>query len=538
MADQATAFKCKFAEPENASCTSPVGTTVTSDFARPPSAEDESSTILAHNNAPATKTSQSLDGKVQHSSECLTTIDSIGSDATPGNVLRRPESEETVTSKQPRRNSTMDTKASAPFEDTEVWDRKAILSLGMTRHADTPDDLAHISSFKKQTAAVSERVPKARDFPGGQNYAFDENRCRVVVVAYQEPHSGGVGTPYLFRTYKNLHRSKDPQMKSLDRNPGPAHDIPIWEVARATSAAPTYFKPPKIDSREYLDGGFGDTNNPSLEIYDEVRRMNNNSNKCISLVISVGTGKNKKMSRWPKTKNIFGAKILNYINFAKAWASQSETQHEKMLREKAKFQFMYVRFNVEDGLDSMKLDEWKTSARAKVAVGKWVGKARKSRRSNGKADKKGQSYDGQEKGNSSGSSASSASTATEENVANKLVPEWLRPRNKTLETITKRTEEYLQNADVQQQIEECARKLVEGRRARARMDPQRWEKACFGAWYQCVVDGCPRGEKEYLDRRKMRSHLLDKHGDVYKTTGEEDIKALEATLDHFKIIVR
>ena len=38
-------------------------------------------------------------------------------------------------------------------------------------------------------------------------------------------------------------------------------DIKIWEAARATSAAPTYFKPLKVGDYELLDGGLG-ANNP------------------------------------------------------------------------------------------------------------------------------------------------------------------------------------------------------------------------------------------------------------------------------------
>jgi patatin-like phospholipase/acyl hydrolase len=38
-------------------------------------------------------------------------------------------------------------------------------------------------------------------------------------------------------------------------------DIKIWEAARATSAAPMYFKPMKVGDYELIDGGLG-ANNP------------------------------------------------------------------------------------------------------------------------------------------------------------------------------------------------------------------------------------------------------------------------------------
>ena len=79
----------------------------------------------------------------------------------------------------------------------------------------------------------------------------------------------------------------------MTRNPDLAHDIPIWEVARATSAAPTYFKTVKIDHLKYLDGGFGGYNNPTLEIFEEVRTMSNKNSGSVNLMVSVGTGRKK-----------------------------------------------------------------------------------------------------------------------------------------------------------------------------------------------------------------------------------------------------
>lgn len=55
--------------------------------------------------------------------------------------------------------------------------------------------------------------------------------------------------PVYFRTYIPKH----------GENPLP--DIKIWEAARATSAAPAYFKRIKVGSEELIDGGLG-ANNP------------------------------------------------------------------------------------------------------------------------------------------------------------------------------------------------------------------------------------------------------------------------------------
>ena len=289
-----------------------------------------------------------------------------------------------------------------------------------------------------------------------------------MVIAYQETQTGGVGKPYLFRTYKNLHISKDPAQRVLDRNPALAHDVPIWQVARATSAAPTYFKPAKIDKLEYLDGGFGSTNNPSVEIWDEVRTMNNEAKDCANLVVSIGTGKNKKISRWTSGKAWMpGSRFINYMNFAKKWASESETKHRDMLRLQKNYGFKYYRLNVETGLDEMKLDEWRARGKIRTGAGRCVGRLRAQI---GKPrEPKTTKVHPHEKGNND-STDSVNSPAPQVPTAQDLpIPQWLKPRNKTIETITRNTNNYLDREDVKKWIKECAELLVEGRRQRARM---------------------------------------------------------------------
>lgn len=56
--------------------------------------------------------------------------------------------------------------------------------------------------------------------------------------------------PAMFRSYKNPNE--------MSEFPG----IKLWQAARATSAAPSYFVPLKIDdTHEFLDGGL-QANNP------------------------------------------------------------------------------------------------------------------------------------------------------------------------------------------------------------------------------------------------------------------------------------
>ena len=75
----------------------------------------------------------------------------------------------------------------------------------------------------------------------------------------------------------------------------PKYDFPLWQVARATSAAPTYFAPARIanggdappDSWILIDGGTY-ANNPALCAYAETRQIDPDAD---ILLVSLGTGR-------------------------------------------------------------------------------------------------------------------------------------------------------------------------------------------------------------------------------------------------------
>lgn len=351
-----------------------------------------------------------------------------------------------------------------------------------------------------------------------------------VVLSYQRQKHEAQESPYIFRTYKNLHRSENREQRLLDRNPGLAHDIPIWQVARATSAAPTYFEPPKTGDLEYLDGGMG-ANNPCEELYDEVRRMNNDSYNCVRVIFSVGTGKNKKAARFRGKGSQGVRRYLNIINWAKKWASDSQQAHLRMMKTQQRDKFSYFRLNVEEGLDEMKLDEWRVRGALRTTVGKSIKSLRSWKKSspNPSNCNNAQSHEG------SAAEKNDRLLATPEEAA---VPAWFQPKNSTLDSIRTKTESYLAQDDVQKWLEETAKILVTIRRNRTERDPQRWEKACFGAWYQCKIEGCPRAEKVYERREALRTHLKDKHKTHFKVAAEWDEVKLDATLDLYKIVVR
>ncbi|KAH9216656.1 hypothetical protein DL95DRAFT_272200, partial [Leptodontidium sp. 2 PMI_412] len=130
----------------------------------------------------------------------------------------------------------------------------------------------------------------------------------------------------------------------------------IWQVARATSAAPTYFNTIKIGEDEYGDGGFGE-NNPSTRIFFEVSQMNNNLDSANTLSLSIGTG----ITRFTRFQEGIFNKPLGWLNAAKKVSTDCETAHHRMgLITNGGRKYPYYRFNpLERGLGKIKLDEWK-----------------------------------------------------------------------------------------------------------------------------------------------------------------------------------
>ena len=176
-----------------------------------------------------------------------------------------------------------------------------------------------------------------------------------MVLAWQKRHFLRERVPYLLRSYRHPKAAGD---EVGERNPGQTNDYPIWQVGRATSAAPFYFKAVKLEdddpSMELIDGGFG-ANNPSEEAFREVRLMSNNNLKAVQSLVSIGTGRNLEDDPNPGTSYKL---YLLYGNAAAKWATQSEGVHVTM-HTFTRDVTDYYRLNVAEGLGKMKLDEWK-----------------------------------------------------------------------------------------------------------------------------------------------------------------------------------
>jgi predicted acylesterase/phospholipase RssA len=204
------------------------------------------------------------------------------------------------------------------------------------------------------------------------------NQCHTFVVAQMA--ESVTAPPTIFRSYHGEGVSKS--------------KCAIWEAARATSAAPSFFKPMTIKNPpppvRYVDGGLG-YNNPSKLALIEAGRIWAGKDVCL---VSIGTGHPSAVSiveesqlendleaqhsflkvvqsslstltsytipKWNAAKNI-PTGVLALLKMAGALTSivtNSEAVHDVLDRDAHKM-FPYFRFNVECNVGDIGLEDWK-----------------------------------------------------------------------------------------------------------------------------------------------------------------------------------
>ncbi|KAJ5781110.1 hypothetical protein N7457_006270 [Penicillium paradoxum] len=188
---------------------------------------------------------------------------------------------------------------------------------------------------KECVARRSEGLPKGSC--QHSNLPFRDQACTKTVVFAITKSNVDTG-PTLFKTYDT----------SIAFN-----GCAIWEVARATSAATTFFKPIKVgrDEIEFIDAGFG-YNNPCDKLIAEAKQAFPGRQRLRILSIGTGLGdvveiKDTRMS------------ILNALK-------QMATSSRKVaasLDEQFGDDDQYFRFNVERGLEDITLSDWEKASK-------------------------------------------------------------------------------------------------------------------------------------------------------------------------------
>lgn len=135
------------------------------------------------------------------------------------------------------------------------------------------------------------------------------------------------------------------------------NEVKIWEVARATSAATSFFAPMEIihsgEPRRFLDAGIG-SNNPIDELYLEAMSLFDKSeeefDKQIRVLVSIGTGK--------PALHGFGEKVTEVAKSIASIATETQNTANKfhLTHKKLASRGGYFRFNPPD-LSEVAIDE-------------------------------------------------------------------------------------------------------------------------------------------------------------------------------------
>ncbi|KAK4181732.1 putative calcium-independent phospholipase A2-gamma [Triangularia setosa] len=159
-----------------------------------------------------------------------------------------------------------------------------------------------------------------------------------------------VAAPRLVRTFRNA--------DEWDK------DIKIWEAARATTAASTYFKPQSLESggttELYIDAAIG-INNPSSYLLQEAAKEFGSDRK-FGCLISIGTGTRRVQVGRARSgfRTVIEAPkvVLGVLNVVKNTATDGEEAHRQVAGRFKKCKGSYFRFNVEDAAAAAKLHHY------------------------------------------------------------------------------------------------------------------------------------------------------------------------------------
>ncbi|CAF9903161.1 MAG: hypothetical protein GOMPHAMPRED_000112 [Gomphillus americanus] len=210
------------------------------------------------------------------------------------------------------------------------------------------------------------------------------NICQSVCITARSAQGNSQAQP--LRSYEYEHPgvllSPDPYAGVQDL------DLTIWEAARATSAAPFYFKMfEKVDqngkARRYKDGGVL-LNNPAEIARNEVMDRYATPHRVLpAVLLSIGTGVRKNTPFAELNEQQLAGKIRRDISFPKAlWRklktsftenkalfkhvlvryTEGEAIHRNLRQSVANDHTWYRRLNVDEGLGEMKLGEWRAGS--------------------------------------------------------------------------------------------------------------------------------------------------------------------------------
>jgi Patatin-like phospholipase len=184
----------------------------------------------------------------------------------------------------------------------------------------------------------------------------DQERCKTFVVGIRT-RAGGAAV----------------RMRSYGISTADAFSARIWETARATTAAPTFFEPIMINGVTYGDGGTG-WNNPTAEAIAEAYKIW--PTRPIGCLLSIGTGLEKSIQlnytedassegvakRLLQALAPMGSFHIEVAKYCVASLTSCEKIHRdvsEQFRDRVVAHVNYFRLDVPQGLSDIGLEEYK-----------------------------------------------------------------------------------------------------------------------------------------------------------------------------------
>ena len=156
--------------------------------------------------------------------------------------------------------------------------------------------------------------------------------------------------------------------------------VTIWEAARATTAASSFFKPQKLgsgtDAQEYIDAAIGVNNPVEYLLKEAVDEFG--SARRLGCVVSIGTGtRDVRLERaMPGARNLLHAPFYyaRLVKMLKNTATDGEETHRRLRSRLLPFPGAYHRFNVPQAAEQVELHHYKKIPNLKNLTANYLGR--------------------------------------------------------------------------------------------------------------------------------------------------------------------
>jgi hypothetical protein len=185
---------------------------------------------------------------------------------------------------------------------------------------------------------------------------FRSLHCSAVTALVLMPHNRFV---YAVGRSDVTHPARPTPVRTYDVRRNKEYNCTIWETGRATAAAPAFFKHitigPACSPPNYVDAVLG-CNNPVKQVLAEAAREFGDD-AHVGCLLSIGTGQANSVN-FGKPGYCARMVPLDLIRVLERIATDSGSTTEAMA-QKYRNSGIYHRLDVDRGLDSVFLDEWK-----------------------------------------------------------------------------------------------------------------------------------------------------------------------------------